>query len=92
LGDERAERLDLVFLFLLGVGELELDAAFLRLALDRVGVGGAPGAFGSDLGKANREFVGGGGGQNAGQERRPAARNMRGVFMGSEWVRLNKDR
>src|SRR6185369_8076007 len=49
LRDERAERLDLVFLLLLRVGELELDARRLRGGLDGVRVRRAPLALGANL-------------------------------------------
>jgi hypothetical protein len=51
LRDEAADRLDLVFLLLLRVGELQLDAGCLGGVLDRGGVGGAPFALGAHLGK-----------------------------------------
>jgi hypothetical protein len=38
LGDEAADRLDLVLLLLLRVGELQLDACFLGGGLDRLAV------------------------------------------------------
>ncbi len=53
LGDEGAERLDLVFLLLLGVGEFQVDAALLGLLLGDRGFGGAPAGFRADLRKAD---------------------------------------
>src|SRR5690606_38225790 len=42
-------------------GELEVHAVAGGGGLDRVRVGGAPGAFGADLGEADDELFGGGG-------------------------------
>ena len=53
---ERAQRLDLVFLLLLGVGKAQINAALDRLAFDGIGVGRAPTAFGADLRKADGNF------------------------------------
>ena len=57
--DVGADRLDLVLLLLLRVGELELDARLLERGLDVLGVGGAPARLGADLGEADDEFVDG---------------------------------
>src|SRR5690606_7546929 len=53
LGDEAADGLDLVFLLLLGVGELEVDAAFLGLLPGHGCLGGAPARFRADLREAD---------------------------------------
>ena len=58
LGDERAQRLDLVFLLLLRVRETQRDAGFRRGALDGGGVGRAPFAFGADLAEAEHDGFG----------------------------------
>ena len=57
LRDERADGLDLVFLLLLRVGELQLDAQTARGLLDRAGVGRAPLALGADLGKPHHQIL-----------------------------------
>ena len=49
LRDEERSRLDLVFLFLLRIGEAQVDIAGRRGRLDGFGVRGAPLAFGADL-------------------------------------------
>ena len=55
LRDERAQRLDLVFLLLLRVGETQVDAGFRRRALNGLGVGRAPFALGADLAEAEHD-------------------------------------
>ena len=57
LRDEGADRLDLVLLLLLRVGELQLDAGLLGRRLDRLGVGGAPFALGADLREAEHDLA-----------------------------------
>ena len=52
LRDERADGFDLVFLFLLGVGELEIDAALFGFVTNRLRFRRPPAAFGADLGEA----------------------------------------
>jgi hypothetical protein len=80
LRDERAQRLDLVLLLLLGVRELERDAGFRGGVLHRFRVRRAPLAFGADLAEAEhdgfrgaiaRGFVGAAraGGENRGEHR-----------------------
>ena len=55
--DEGADGLDLVLLLLLCVGELEGHAGGLRGSLDVVGVGSAPLALRTDLGKSKGDAV-----------------------------------
>ena len=55
--DVGADRLDLVLLLLLRVGELELDARLLEGRLDVLRVRGAPSALRADLREADDEFV-----------------------------------
>src|SRR3712207_1825499 len=57
LRDVAADRLDLVLLLLLRVGELQVDPGLLRGLLDRLGVRGAPPAFRTDLGEAERDVA-----------------------------------
>ena len=59
LRDERAQRLDLVFLFLLRVGEAQRDAGFGGGGLHGGGVGRAPFAFRADLAEAEHDGFGG---------------------------------
>ena len=88
LRDEGADRLDLVFLLLLRVGELQLDAGLLGGRLDRLGVGGAPFALGADLAEAQHDrFLRPGpeAGSSAGEGRDRQVRQVEGatvsVFM-----------
>ena len=53
LGDESADGFDLIFLFSLGIGELQSDAAFGGFVLDGLGFGASPGAFCADLSEAD---------------------------------------
>ena len=59
LSNERANSLDLIFLFLLGVRELQLDAQLRRRFLHRRGIGRAPFTLRAELGIADDQiFVG----------------------------------
>src|SRR3954467_830369 len=58
LRDEGADRLDLVLLFLLRVGDLEIDLALGGLLLGDRGLGRAPAGFRSDLREADGELGG----------------------------------
>ncbi|MFN6925927.1 MAG: hypothetical protein ACK4P8_09795 [Tabrizicola sp.] len=51
--EEAADRLDLVFLLLLGVGEFQVDAQFRRDLPGHAGLGRAPAGFRPDLRKAD---------------------------------------
>ena len=55
LGDESANGFDLIFLFSLGIGELQIDATFGGFVLDGLGFGASPGAFCADLSEADRQ-------------------------------------
>jgi hypothetical protein len=55
LRDERAQRLDLVFLLLLRIRETQRDAGFGRRTLNGSGVGRAPFAFGADLAETEHD-------------------------------------
>ena len=57
LRDERAQRLDLVFLLLLRVGESQRDAGLGAALWIGLGVGGAPFAFGADLAEARARWA-----------------------------------
>ena len=57
--DVGADRLDLVLLLLLRVGELELDARLVEGGLDVLGVGGAPARLRADLREPDDEFFDG---------------------------------
>ncbi len=57
LRDERAQCLDLVFLLLLTVGELELEFGFHQRILDGAGVGRAPFTLGAHLAEAHGDRV-----------------------------------
>ncbi|BCB87770.1 hypothetical protein Psuf_050830 [Phytohabitans suffuscus] len=75
--DEGADGFDLVFLFLLGVGEFEVDSGLFGRVLDRLGVRGAPAGLRADLGEPEcdlpvvragaRTVTTAAGGQRAGQ-------------------------
>src|SRR5690606_22098361 len=55
--DVRADRLDLVLLLLLSVGELQLDTGLFEGRLDVLGVGGTPSGLRADLSEADDELV-----------------------------------
>ena len=57
LRDERAQRLDLVFLLLLRVGEAQVDVHGGGGGLDRLGVRRAPFALGADLAEAEHDAL-----------------------------------
>jgi hypothetical protein len=57
LRDERAQRLDLVFLFLLRVGEAQVDVVNRGSRLDRFGVRGTPFALGADLAESEHDAL-----------------------------------
>src|SRR4051812_32522063 len=60
LGEKRAQSFDLIFLFLLRVGETQIDSAFFGFGLNGFGFGGAPAAFRANLAEADHELFGGG--------------------------------
>jgi hypothetical protein len=59
LGEEGAQSLDLVFLLLLGIGELKLNAALLSLGANGISLSRAPRALGTDLRKAHDQLLAG---------------------------------
>ena len=56
LRNERTQRLDLVFLLLLRIGKLKLDAAFGCLGFEGLGIRRPPSALRADLRKANYDL------------------------------------
>ncbi|MCY1301549.1 hypothetical protein D9M70_511700 [compost metagenome] len=70
LRDEGADRLDLVFLFLLRICEFKVDAALLCLLLGQRRLGGAPAGLRADLRKADDQIGRGSTAERAGSKDR----------------------
>ena len=93
LGDEAPDRLDLVFLLLLGVGELEVDPPLLGFLPGHRGLGGAPAGFGTDLAEADGQI----GGHEGSGDKGNGAREERGFDVHDflpwnvvrSWIRLS---